>query len=61
MLLGTPFKRYFKKGEIMYEILIKLEKELEYRKYTIQDLKEIKKILKELKAEEIKIDRVKER
>ena len=37
----------------MYELLIKLENELEYRKYTIKELEEIKKILEGLKTEEV--------
>ena len=39
----------------MYELLIKLEQELEYKKYTIKDLEEMKKILKDLKTEEVKL------
>ena len=37
----------------MYELLVKLENELEYRKYTIKELEEIKKILEGLKTEEV--------
>lgn len=37
----------------MYELLVKLEQELEYKKYTIKDLEEMKKILQDLKTEEI--------
>ena len=45
----------------MYEVLIKLYYELDYRKFTIEDLKEIKEILKEFngKVEEVKLKRVK--
>ena len=45
----------------MYELLIKLENELEYRKYTIKELEEIKKILEGLKTEEVKLRQVKEK
>lgn len=43
----------------MYEVLIKIEKELEYRKFTIKELKELKKILENLKTEEVRVRRVK--
>lgn len=43
----------------MYEILIKLENDLQERKYTIEDLKELKELLKDLKTKEIKIRRIK--
>ena len=39
----------------MYELLIKLEQELEYKKYTIETLEEMNKILKDLKTEEVKL------
>lgn len=47
----------------MYELLIKLYYELDYRKFTIEDLKEIKEILQEFngKVEEVKLKRVKEK
>lgn len=35
----------------MYEFLVKIMYELDYRKYTIEDLEEIKDILEELKGE----------
>lgn len=41
----------------MYELLIKLQNELEYKKYTIKDLEEMKKILKDLKTEEVDLKR----
>lgn len=46
----------------MYELIVKLNDELEYRKYTIKDLEEIKAILEQLKkpTEEIKLERKKE-
>lgn len=46
----------------MYELLVKLNDELEYRKYTIKDLEEIKTILEQFKkpTEEIKLERKKE-
>lgn len=46
----------------MYELLVKLNDELEYRKYTIKDLEKIKTILEQLKkpTEEIKLERKKE-
>ena len=45
----------------MYELLIKLYYELDYKKYTIEDLKEIKEILESLngKVEEVKLKKVK--
>lgn len=46
----------------MYEVLIRLYYELDYRKFTIEDLKEIKEILQEFngKVEEVKLKKVKE-
>ena len=43
----------------MYELLVKLNDEIEYRKYTIKELKEMKEILLKLKkpTEEIKLTR----
>lgn len=45
----------------MYELLIKLYYELDYKRYTIEDLKEIKAILESLngKVEEVKLKKVK--
>ena len=43
----------------MYELLIKLENELEYKKYTIETLEEMNKILKDLKTEEVKLKQIK--
>ena len=45
----------------MYELLIKLYYELDYKRYTIEDLKEIKEILESLngKIEEVKLKKVK--
>lgn len=43
----------------MYEILIKLENDLQERKYTIEDLKELRELLKDLKTKEVKIRRIK--
>ena len=45
----------------MYELIIKLEKELEYKKYTIKDLEEMKKILEGLKTEEVKLKNLEKR
>ena len=47
----------------MYEVLIKLYYELDYRKFTIADLKDIKKILEQFngKTEEVKVRRVKKK
>ena len=47
----------------MYELLIKLYYELDYKKYEIEDLKEIKDILNQFngKTEEVKVRRVKEK
>ena len=39
----------------MYELLIKLENELDYKKYTIKGLEEKKKILEGLKTEEVRL------
>ena len=39
----------------MYEVLIKLYYELDYRKFTIEELKDIKKILEQLAVEKIVI------
>lgn len=45
----------------MYEVLIKLYYELDYRKFTIKELKDIKGILEQFngKTEEVKVKRVK--
>lgn len=47
----------------MYEVLIKLYYELDYRKFTIEELRDIKKILEQFngKVEEVKVKRVKEK
>jgi hypothetical protein len=47
----------------MYELLIKLYYELDYKKFKLEDLKEIKEILQEFngKVEEVKLKRVKEK
>ena len=47
----------------MYELLIKLYYELDYKKFTLEDLKEMKEILQEFngKVEEVKLKRVKEK
>ena len=44
----------------MYEVLIKLYYELQYRKFTIEELTEIKEILKQFsgKTEEVKVKRL---
>ena len=52
---------YKKEGEIMYELLIKLKNDLEYKKYTIKDLEEMKKILKDLQTEEVKLKNLNKR
>lgn len=46
----------------MYEFLVKIMYELDYRKYTIEDLEEIKDILEELKGEvlETRLKEIKE-
>ena len=46
----------------MYELLIKLYYELDYKKFTLEDLKEMKEILQEFngKVEEVKLKRVKD-
>lgn len=47
----------------MYEVLIKLYYELDYRKFTIKELKDIKEILEQFngKTEEVKVRKVKEK
>jgi len=47
----------------MYELLIKLYYELDYKKYDIEDLKEIKDILNGFngRTEEVRLKRVKEK
>lgn len=47
----------------MYELLIKLYYELDYRKFNLEDLKEIKEILNQFngKVEEVKLKKVKEK
>ena len=47
----------------MYEVLMRLYYELDYKKFTIEDLKEIKEILQEFngKVEEVKLKKVKEK
>ena len=46
----------------MYELLIKLYYELDYKKFTLEDLKEIKEILNQFngKVEEVRLKRVKD-
>lgn len=46
----------------MYELLVRLYYELEYREFTIEELKEIKEILQMYKGEvlEVKLKRIKE-
>ena len=46
----------------MYELLIKLYYELDYKKFKLEDLKEIKEILNQFngKVEEVKLKRVKD-
>lgn len=47
----------------MYELLIKLYSELDYKKYTIKDLEEFRRIIEQIgdKREEIKLKKVKEK
>jgi hypothetical protein len=47
----------------LYELLIRLYYELDYKKYDIEDLKEIKDILNQFngRTEEVKLKRVKEK
>lgn len=44
----------------MYEVLIKLYYELDYRSFTIEDLKEIKEVLNQFKEpkQEVKIKKI---
>lgn len=45
----------------MYELLIRLYYELDYRKFTLEDLKEMKEILNQFngKVEEVKLKKLK--
>ena len=45
----------------MYELLIKLYYELDYKKFTLEDLKEIKEILNQFngRVEEVKLKKIK--
>ena len=43
----------------MYEILIKLENDLQEQKYILEDLKELKELLNDLKTKEVKIRKIK--
>ena len=47
----------------MYELLIKLYYELDYKKFKLEDLKEMKAILNQFngKIEEVKLKKVKEK
>lgn len=47
----------------MYDLLIKLYYELDYKRYTIKDLEEFRKIIEQFgdKREEVKLKRVKEK
>ena len=47
----------------MYELLIKLYYELDYKRYEIEDLKEIKGILNQFngRTEEVRLKRIKEK
>lgn len=47
----------------MYELLIKLYYELDYKKFKLEDLKEIKEVLNQFngKVEEVKLKKVKEK
>ena len=46
----------------MYELLIKLYYELDYKKFTLEDLKKIKEILNQFngRVEEVKLKKVKD-
>lgn len=46
----------------MYDVLIRLFYEYDYRKFTIEEIEEIKTILKQFKGEilEVKVNKVKE-
>lgn len=39
----------------MYEVLIKLENKLEKKKYTIEELEELKELLEGMKTEEVEV------
>ena len=42
----------------MYELIIKILGEKDYKKYTIEDIEEMKSILEQFKTEEIRLRRV---
>ena len=42
----------------MYELIIKILGEKDYRKYTIEELEEMKSILEQFKTEEIRLRRL---
>lgn len=44
----------------MYELIIKILGEKDYKKYTIEELEEMKNILEQFKTEEIRLRRVKD-
>ena len=46
----------------MYELLIKILGEKDYKKYTIEEIQEMKKILEDLKqvTEEVRLKRIKD-
>jgi len=50
-------KGTYEQEETMYEVLVKLENELETKKYTIEQLEELKELLQGLKTKEVRIER----
>ena len=44
----------------MYELIIKILGEKDYKKYTIEEIEEMKSILEQFKTEEIRLRRVKD-
>jgi hypothetical protein len=42
----------------MYELVIKILGETDYKKYTIEELEEMKQILLDLKTEEVRLRRI---
>lgn len=48
-------KGTYEQEETMYEVLVKLENELETKKYTIEELEELKELLEGMKTEEVEV------
>ena len=42
----------------MYELIVKILGEKDFRKYTIEEIEEMKKILENIKTEEVRLKRI---